>query len=403
MSGIELAALVEFMTGDAPPGRDDDPRRGPVARRTLSAELAFVQNELCPRRAPVALRAGGFALQAALSPPSEMPGIEGRGGVWLALTIDGHPARIGLNWGQIRRLTGLPLESADPAEAALLMEEALTGVLDDLEHQTGLALRFTTLAQAPEAEPLLALQLRAEVSGPATPLRLNLPLLLSAGAGRALAEALRPQQRAHAQPLGLMLRVAVEVETMRLSLAELRGLRPGDALVLPDLPLAARLVVENQQTAPVQPVGEGPFPPIWALTAGLTPRAARLAPDAPAYRAPAMGSTARHLQDNSVTDHPSDTPATPENTQRPEPQAPATVSESESLDALEMRLSFRLGETLMTLAELRRAGPGTIVTLDRPDGALVEILANGQLIGTGEVIAVAGQRAVEIRSLFGES
>ena len=83
------------------------------------------------------------------------------------------------------------------------------------------------------------------------------------------------------------------------------------------------------------------------------------------------------------------------------PQAGAAPS-TESLDALELRLSFRLGETLMSLAELRRAGPGTIITLDRPDGALVDILANGQLIGTGEVISVAGQRAIEIRSLFGD-
>ena len=72
------------------------------------------------------------------------------------------------------------------------------------------------------------------------------------------------------------------------------------------------------------------------------------------------------------------------------------------LDALEMRLSFRLGETLVTLAELKSLAPGAVVTLDRPDGALVDILANGRKIGTGEVIAVAGQRAVEIRSLFAD-
>lgn len=67
-----------------------------------------------------------------------------------------------------------------------------------------------------------------------------------------------------------------------------------------------------------------------------------------------------------------------------------------------MRLSFRIGEALMPLADLRTAGPGTIITLDRPEGALIDIVVNGQVIGQGEIITVAGQKACEIRRIFGE-
>ncbi|MFD2440650.1 FliM/FliN family flagellar motor switch protein [Paracoccus kondratievae] len=74
-----------------------------------------------------------------------------------------------------------------------------------------------------------------------------------------------------------------------------------------------------------------------------------------------------------------------------------------ALDDLELSLSVRFGETLVTLQDLRNAGPGTIFTLDRPDGTLVEMMVNGKVIGTGDLISVAGQRAVEIRSLFRES
>ena len=115
---------------------------------------------------------------------------------------------------------------------------------------------------------------------------------------------------------------------------------------------------------------------------------------------------------------PPDGPAGPAGTPAPtaqegiEPGAPgplpapapagAEAPRPASLDALELRLSVRLGEALVPLAELRQAGPGTVIVLDRPDGALVDLVVNGQVVGTGQIISVAGQRACEIRSLFGD-
>ncbi|WP_036736742.1 FliM/FliN family flagellar motor switch protein, partial [Paracoccus sanguinis] len=73
-----------------------------------------------------------------------------------------------------------------------------------------------------------------------------------------------------------------------------------------------------------------------------------------------------------------------------------------ALDDLELRLSFRLGEALLTLSELRQAGVGTVIALDRPDGAPVDLVLNGQVIGTGQVTTIAGQKACEIITLFGD-
>ncbi|SMO45338.1 FliM/FliN family flagellar motor switch protein [Paracoccus laeviglucosivorans] len=375
----QVARLERLVLGTPePPSADAGPRPATLSRRSLTPELAAIQNLLCPRRAPISLRAGGVALQAMLNPPATLP----EGVVWLAFTLDGHPARIGLSWGQLRRLTGLPLESADPSDAALLIEEALTAWLDDLESQTGLALRLTSLSAPVPDVAMLTLALRAEVvTRSAGAVRLNLPLQLSAAAGRTLAPTLTRWHDRRPDALPLYLRLGVEIDAMRVTMAELAALRTGDALVLPDLPLSGRVIAERRLIAPARPAGDGPMPAAWALTGHFTPRADFLS------------TTQKH--DFDMTENDAERPADA-------PQPAPTEHAPDSMDGLEMRLSFRLGETLISMTDLRRAGPGTIVTLDRPDGALVDILANGQLIGTGEVITVAGQRAVEIRSLFSD-
>ncbi|WBU57185.1 FliM/FliN family flagellar motor switch protein [Paracoccus sediminicola] len=405
-SGLDTQALTGRLVLSGPASgvaEGDAPRQAVLARRRLGREQADVQNLLCRHRGPVTLRAGGVALQAWLAAPINMPA----GGVWLGLEIDSYPARIGLSWGHARRLTGLPLESADPGDAALLIEEALSGWLDDVEDQTSLSLRLTRLsAEAPD-DTMLRFSLRAELrsrSAPA-PQRLNLPLALSAEAGRSFAAALTRWNRPRGIPGGVFLKVSAEIDSMRLSMQELRSLVPGDALVLPDLPQAGHVLIESQLIAPAMPGSDGPLPDRWVLQSGFAPRAPfslissdeskiTMSDDTPKDPAAETAPRTDEKQAEGRNDETETSAAKPP--RQPEPEQPST------LDAVEMRLSFRLGETLMSVADLRKAGPGTVVTLDRPDGAVVDILANGQLIGTGEVIAVAGQRAVEIRSLFGD-
>ena len=49
-----------------------------------------------------------------------------------------------------------------------------------------------------------------------------------------------------------------------------------------------------------------------------------------------------------------------------------------------------------------KTGVGTVIALDRPDGAPVDLVLNGQVIGTGQVTTIAGQKACEIITLFGD-
>jgi type III secretion protein Q len=75
-------------------------------------------------------------------------------------------------------------------------------------------------------------------------------------------------------------------------------------------------------------------------------------------------------------------------------------SENEkTLDGIQMRVSFDLGQRSMTLGELRQLSPGYVFELGRPVRSAVNIRANGKLIGEGELVDVDGQMAVSILNL----
>lgn len=448
--GLDLSALMAGgRAAAAAPGRNGaaHPAAGPLAGRgtgreggaggegacaavSLTPAQAALRGLLFRRRGPLMLRQGGgqAALTLAALPAGELPVPADT--PWLSLTIDGAPAALALPWSMARRLAGQPLEAADPEDAALLLEDALTDWLDAGELATGLAIRFQRLDRTPPPDGIAA-RLGVDLALP-RPARQAAALRLSAGAAQALAGALARNERPRDSLPGLALRVWIERPAARLTMAELKSLAPGDALVLP--PDAedgeAVAVVEQRLAAPVRAAGPGR----WVIEAALAPRPLRgadipwtawrndmsdtdpsaagpLAPGHPAPRPsmhPAEG-TAAPPPDGQA--EPAGTPA-PTAQEGIEPGAPgplpapapagAEAPRPASLDALELRLSVRLGEALVPLAELRQAGPGTVIVLDRPDGALVDLVVNGQVVGTGQIISVAGQRACEIRSLFGD-
>lgn len=397
--------------GASPPGAAAPQTSGERPAAVLTAAQARLRRALFGRRGPVMLRQPGQQASVALLPvaagddalPTDTP--------WLALDVNGAPAAVALPWAVTLRLAGQPLETADPEDAGLLLEHALTGWLNAAELATGLALRFRGLDAAPPTLPdAVAARLTVDLALP-RPARQALLLRLSAAAAEALLPALIRLARPRDDLPGLVLRVAIERSGARLTLAELRSLRPGDALILADEADAGgpMAVIEQRLAAPVQAAGHGR----WALSGPFSPRADR------------VSSFMSKAWQTEMTQTPSDAPVTPPGgdgaipTDAPLPEAggggeapsespqPAPATQQgpaglSSLDALELRLAVRVGEAMMSLAELRQAGPGTVVTLDRPDGALVDLVVNGQVIGTGQIITVAGQKACEIRSLFGD-
>nr|MBF0685030.1 type III secretion system cytoplasmic ring protein SctQ [Pseudomonas sp.] len=70
------------------------------------------------------------------------------------------------------------------------------------------------------------------------------------------------------------------------------------------------------------------------------------------------------------------------------------------VDAIPVRLTFDLGERLLTLGELRRLQPGETFDLHRPlaDGPVM-VRANGALIGTGELVEIDGRIGVALSTL----
>jgi len=66
------------------------------------------------------------------------------------------------------------------------------------------------------------------------------------------------------------------------------------------------------------------------------------------------------------------------------------------LDEIDIRLSFDLGERVLTLAELRLLTAGYVFDLGRDLRKSVYIRANGKIIGEGELVDIEGQTGVSV-------
>lgn len=67
---------------------------------------------------------------------------------------------------------------------------------------------------------------------------------------------------------------------------------------------------------------------------------------------------------------------------------------------VELDVSVELGRTEMTLAEVLALHVGSVVELDRPAGAPVDVRVNGTLLARGEVVVIDGEYAVRIAEVI---
>lgn len=72
------------------------------------------------------------------------------------------------------------------------------------------------------------------------------------------------------------------------------------------------------------------------------------------------------------------------------------------LNDLPVKVSAVVGRARMAIGELMKAGPGTIVELDRKAGAPVDILVNDRLVARGEIVLIDGQLGVTLTELLQE-
>jgi flagellar motor switch protein FliN/FliY len=61
-----------------------------------------------------------------------------------------------------------------------------------------------------------------------------------------------------------------------------------------------------------------------------------------------------------------------------------------------VRVTVEVGRTRLTLAELVRLGPGSLVTLDRESHEPADILVNGKIVAKGEIVTLDGSYGVRI-------
>jgi len=66
---------------------------------------------------------------------------------------------------------------------------------------------------------------------------------------------------------------------------------------------------------------------------------------------------------------------------------------------IELPVMVRMGQTEMPLGELLKLTPGSILELNRPADAPVELLVNGKRIAQGEVVVVDGNFAFRITEI----
>jgi flagellar motor switch protein FliN/FliY len=84
------------------------------------------------------------------------------------------------------------------------------------------------------------------------------------------------------------------------------------------------------------------------------------------------------------------------------PIAAGPTAEPTNLDLLldiELQVVVRMGQTEMSMAELLKLTPGSILEMNRSADAPVELLVNGKLIARGEVVVVDGNFAFRIAEI----
>ena len=74
----------------------------------------------------------------------------------------------------------------------------------------------------------------------------------------------------------------------------------------------------------------------------------------------------------------------------------------DSLLDVPVRVTVQIGRARMTLGDLVKMGPGSLVPLDREAHEPADILVNGKVVARGEVVTIDASYGVRITSVFKE-
>lgn len=343
-----------------------------------------------PLRLPAVSRAEAAASCARHAPRAVVTVLEGP----LRLVLTGPAAgaampegvRVSLSWGAdqlvLRCPGGLPVQilgaldpglaiaDLPPDLAGLLLEAALLPALASWEQAGGRPIAIERMDPDPAPPGAAGLSLVLEDGDARWPIHLSAAAGQDAGhdAAHAPTNAILELWPVAPRPMDrFALPAVLRLGTTSLAAAALASLRPGDAVLIQtasgqDRMKDRTLVVAEAWAAPVRQEPEG-----WRL--GAVPRRLqRLEATEPMMRVDAAG-------------------------------APETLPLAR-LDETPVLLSFDIGRLDIPLGDLRRLGPGSVLTPDRATAEVVRITAHGQLLGFGDLVEVEGAVAVRIVRLF---
>jgi type III secretion protein Q len=336
--------------------RSDDvfSHRQTLDLRKIDDAVATQQTSLSRYKKPIVLSHGTGRVTIALEGP--LPTITDE--PWLLFTIGGMKAALQLSYAQARRAVQLPLQDLPGAEAGILLEAALEGWLNVAERASELTFRFEELVEdiAQYSTLRVAASLRIEgVGSDGAAFRMRRCLRLSSDAAKVLAEKINDISTDRDEIKGLFIPLKLQIDSVLLPLDDLRRLKPGMGFLI------------SSETKPRLKLSGGGQ----ALCSYITyPNSVRLEtgiiPTSTAERNSPMGDTIQNFE----------------------------------VDEIDVVVSFTAGEIHMTVGQLRGLAAGSIIETTAIADAAVEVLANGRRIGIGELVDVAGRRAVEIRTLF---
>lgn len=318
----------------------------PLALKKLNAFELQIRRKLCVTSQLPSVTLGERTVTITIVHPP----LPRQNGIVVRANVNGHLVAVRLDWSLIRHATGDALELVGESDAALLLEDHLAGWFDAFEQATGLSIRLDAICEVGKLSAITPIGLKFESNG----FEVVVEMWANSDAIDALAGAMVPRPEASVDNVAIGLACCLFEKGMpRKTLSQLQV---GAGLFLGPQSDTARLIVENQLFAPVERKGSS-----LTLQAELTP-------------IPPLGD--RLMSENPDAD------------------------KSVKYDDIEIRIQIRAGEALITLADLRKLVPGSVISLPGYDGGAVDLLVNDQRIGRGALVEVPGGRAVEITELF---
>ncbi|MHB1308766.1 MAG: flagellar motor switch protein FliN [Limisphaerales bacterium] len=77
-----------------------------------------------------------------------------------------------------------------------------------------------------------------------------------------------------------------------------------------------------------------------------------------------------------------------------------TAANLEMVMDVPVSVSVELGSCLLPMRDILQLGPGTVIQLDKPAGAPVELLVNRKLVARGEVVVVEDRFGIRVTEIL---